>query len=117
MECVTQARNAAGREREYRWLITFNATTGRYELVAIFSNTPLQLHQTIRIDSTGQVWNIRSPASVSDGVEQWSGAQLRFEGTDRAVWMGYRNFDTMPITEWGQSTRETWVRRRSPAER
>ncbi|MBC7895832.1 MAG: hypothetical protein H7066_10475 [Cytophagaceae bacterium] len=115
IECVTRARNAAGREREYRWFLTFNAPARRYELLAMFSNTSLMLRQTIRIDSTGLVWNIRSPASVNDdGVEQWSGAQLRFEGTDRAVWTGFRNFDTMPITEWGPSTRETWVRRRNP---
>jgi hypothetical protein len=113
IECVTVGRNASGTEREYRWHITWNAATRRYELLGMFSNNVMKLQQTFRIDSTGMVWNIRSPASVDDdGIEQWTGAQLRFESRDRAVWTSYRNFDTMPVTEWQQGTRETWVRRR-----
>jgi hypothetical protein len=115
VECVTQGRNASGREREYRWLINYNSETTQYELTGFFSNVTFKDHKTFRIDSTGTVWNIRSPASRGDdGVHQWSGAELRFEGRDRAVWTAYRNLETGPISEWTQSTRETWVRRTEP---
>ena len=111
IECVTRARNASGREREYRWLINFDTQTKRYELTGVFNNVTFRIHQSIQIDSTGTVWNIRSPPYVNDGIEQWSGAQLRFDGNDRAVWTSYRNLDTTPVTQWAQSSRETWVRR------
>lgn len=112
VECVTQARSARGVDRVYRWSITWDPSVRRYDLVGLFSNTPLIVRQTIRIDSSGTVWNIRSPAVVGDGVEQWTGAQLTFEDADRAVWTSYRNFDTQAVTHWEQGTRETWVRRR-----
>jgi hypothetical protein len=111
VECVTRGRNASGREREYRWLINYNTETRRYDLVGIFSNYTGKVVQTIRIDSTGTVWNIRSPSSMSDGIEQWSWAQLVFESPNRAVWTGYRNLETNAPGDWSVSTRETWVRR------
>jgi hypothetical protein len=114
VECVTRARSASGREREYRWLINYNRETHRYDIVGIFSNYTGKVHHTVRIDSTGTVWNIRTPSSFTDdGIEQWSWAQLVFEGRDRAVWTAYRNLETNAPTEWSVSTRETWVRRPS----
>ena len=114
VECVTRGRNAtSGREREYRWFINFNRETNRYDIVGIFSNYTGKVTHTARIDSTGRVWNIRTPSSFTDeGIEQWSWAQLVFDGPDRAVWTGYRNLETNAPTEWSVSTRETWVRRR-----
>ena len=114
VECVTRGRNpASGREREYRWYINFNRETNRYDIVGIFSNYTGKVTHTARIDSTGRVWNIRTPSSFTDaGLEQWSWAQLVFDGPDRAVWTGYRNLETNAPTEWSVSTRETWVRRR-----
>lgn len=111
VECVTRARNAAGREREYRWYFNYNAASERYETVEIFSNYPPKIVRTIRIDSTGLVWNIRTPSSFSDKIEQWSWSQLVFDGRDRAVWTGYRNFETQSPRDWAESSRETWVRR------
>ena len=114
VECVTRGRNAtSGREREYRWFINFNRETNRYDIVGIFSNYTGKVTHTARLDSTGRVWNIRTPSSFTDdGIEQWSWAQLVFDGPDRAVWTGYRNLETNAPTEWSVSTRETWVRRR-----
>ena len=106
-----RGRNASGREREYRWLLNYNTETRRYDLVGVFSNYTGKVVQTIRIDSTGTVWNIRSPSSVSDGIEQWSWAQLVFESPNGAVWTGYRNLETNAPGDWSVSTRETWVRR------
>lgn len=114
IECVTRGRNpSSGREREYRWLINYNTETHRYDIIGVFSNYTGKVVHTVRIDSTGTVWNIRTPSSFDDGIEQWSWAQLVFEGTDRAVWTGYRNLETSAPTDWSPSTRETWVRRRS----
>ena len=114
VECVTVGRNQAGREREYRWFITHNPVSSRYEVVGIFSNVPMKVRQTIHIDSTGSVWNIRSASSVSDGIEWSHAAQLIFDGRDRAVWTGYRSPDTGPPSAWSVSTRETWARRVGP---
>jgi hypothetical protein len=113
LECVTRGRNQAGREREYRWWFSWNPDSGRYELLSLFSNVPLKLHQTVYLDSTGGVWNIRTPPHQEPGSETWLGAELRFDGRDRAVWTGYRNMQSNAITSWQQSSRETWVRRRS----
>jgi hypothetical protein len=115
VECVTLGRNASGREREYRWLINHNSETGQYELTGFFSNVTFRDHKTFRIDSTGTVWSIRGPSHAGDdGIHQWTGAELRFEGRNRAVWTGYRNLETSPVTEWAPSARETWVRRPEP---
>lgn len=112
LECVTKAKKANGREREYRWYLTYSSDSKKYELVSLFSNVSFKISQTIRIDATGKVWNIRSqPSSDDDGVEQWTWAQLRFESNDRAVWTSYRNFDTGAPGDWSPSTRETWVRK------
>ena len=113
VECVTRARNASGREREYRWMVNYNTETRRYDLVGIFSNWSGKVVQTIRIDSTGNVWNLRAPSSTSDGIEQWSWAQIVFESPDRAVYTSYRNLETNAPSEWTLATRETWVRRPS----
>ena len=112
VECVTRGRNAAsGREREYRWLINYNTETRRYDLIGIFSNYTGKVVQTIRIDSTGGVWNIRAPSSTDDGIEQWNWAQLVFESPNRAVWTSYRNLETSAPSEWVVGTRESWLRR------
>jgi hypothetical protein len=110
VECVTQGRNPAGREREYRWFINYNTETNRYETAEVFSNYSGKIVRTFRIDSTGLVWNIRAPSSMNGGIEQWSWAQLVFRGTDSATWTGYRNLETQSAREWAESTRETWVR-------
>ena len=65
------------------------------------------------LDSTGGVWHIRTAPYQEPGHETWLGAELRFDGRDRAVWTGYRNVPSNPITSWQESSRETWVRRRS----
>ena len=113
VECTTVGVNANGREREYRWLINFNTATRHYELTGIFSNVTFRIHQTIRIDSSGTLWNIRGQPYDDGGVIQWSGAQLQFSGPDQAVWTGYRNFDSTSVASWEPSSRETW-RRRTP---
>ncbi len=112
VECVTQARNAQGREREYRWLINYNPETGRYDLVGVFSNYLGKVNQTLRIDDTGKNWTIRAPSSIDDGIERWSWALLVFEGDDRATWTTYRNLETAAPTDWHVTTRETWRRRK-----
>lgn len=113
VECTTRGRNASGREREYRFYLTWDADRGRYTFLSIWSNTGGMSLTTFTIDSTGQEWDIRGTTPyVEDGVEHRSWSTLRWVNADSIVWTGRQNLSSERPDAWPITFRETWRRRR-----
>ena len=112
IECITLGTNAAGRQREYRFYLTWDGDRGRYTMLSFWSNTGGMDLNAFTLDETATVWDIRDTAPwVEDGVETRAWSTLRFESPDKILWEGRSNSSNDPPTSWPVSFRETWQRR------
>jgi hypothetical protein len=111
LQCETVV-SAGARSRTYRFLINYNRTTSRFEMLSLWSNVPHKLVQKLTPDRDGQRWIIENVAVIGDDEPMglhWS--ELVFESPHRIVWTGRRlsaptdNPSTAPI-----SFREVWTR-------
>jgi hypothetical protein len=112
VECETVVARPDGTGRTYRFLINYNRTTSRFEMLSIWSNVPHKAVQTLTANATRDRWIIEHLAVIGDDGgpnEHWS--ELVIESPDRIVWTGRRvtagvEPKTAPI-----SFHETWSRR------
>jgi hypothetical protein len=100
--------------RVYRFLLNYNATTARFEMLSLWSNVPHKLVQRVTPDEERRRWTFANLAVVGDSdplSPHWS--ELVFEAPDRIVWTGRRVQDqtTNPATA-PLSFKELWRRRR-----
>jgi hypothetical protein len=116
VECVTEATNAAGRSREYRFYLTWDGERDSYTLLSFWSNVGGIALSTIALDAAAQVWDIRGTTPyVEDGVETRTWSTLRFTTPDAIVWEGRTNSSTNSPDSWPITFRETWTRVGEPA--
>ena len=83
------SRGANGTGRTYRFLINYNRTTSRFEMLSIWSNVPHKAVQTLAPNSGRDRWIIEDLAVIGDdgsSNEHWS--ELVIESADRIVWTG-----------------------------
>ena len=112
LECETVVARANGTGRTYRFLINYNRTTSRFEMLSIWSNVPHKAVQTLTPNGARDRWIIEDLAVIGDdggSNEHWS--ELAIETPERIVWTGRRvtsggDPQTAPI-----SFLETWARR------
>ena len=113
IECITMGTSAAGREREYRFYITWDEDRERFTMLSFWSNVAGMQLTAFTVDSTGRAWDIRSTAPyVENGVESRTWSTLRWVTPDSIVWTGRINRSTEPPDSWPVTFRETWRRRR-----
>jgi hypothetical protein len=112
VECETVVERPNGTGRTYRFLINYNRTTSRFEMLSIWSNVPHKLVQSLTPNAARDRWLFENVAVVGDDealATHWS--ELVVESRDRIVWTGRRvkagaDPRTSPI-----SFNEIWTRR------
>lgn len=112
LQCESVVTRADGRDRTYRFLLNYNPTMSRFEMLSLWSNVPHKVAQVLTPDATRRRWRIENLVVIGDLdlATHWS--ELVFDGDDRIVWTGRRataggDPATAPI-----SFRETWLRRK-----
>ena len=110
LQCETVSQRATG-SRTYRFLINYNRTTARFEMISIWSNVPHKLIQSLTPNSDGSRWQVANLAVVGDDEPMsahWS--EIVVESADRIVWTGRRITDGGDPAAAPLSFRETWTR-------
>lgn len=112
LQCESVVTRADGRDRTYRFLLNYNPTMSRFEMLSLWSNVPHKVAQVLTPDATRRRWRIENLVVIGDLdlATHWS--ELVLDGEDRIVWTGRRvaaggDPATAPI-----SFRETWQRRK-----
>lgn len=91
LECETVVRRPNGTGRTYRFLINYNRTTSRFEMLSIWSNVPHKAVQSLTPNARHDRWIIEDLAVIGDdggANEHWS--ELVIESRERIVWTGRR---------------------------
>jgi hypothetical protein len=113
LQCETVAIRPGNSGRTYRFLINYNRTVKRFEMLSLWSNVPHKAVQVMSPNDARDRWLIREHAVIGDD-EPLSPhySELIFERPDRIVWTGRRVASggdpaTAPI-----SFAETWTKLR-----
>lgn len=109
MECETVVARPNGTGRTYRFLINYNRTTSRFEMLSIWSNVPHKAIQTLTPNGARNRWIIEDLAVIGDdgsSNEHWS--ELVVTG-DRIVWTGRRVTGGIDPSVAPISFVETWT--------
>ena len=112
LQCETVATRPDGRGRSYRFLINYNGTERRFEMLSLWSNVPHKAVQALTPDGERRRWQIVNVAVIGDGAgpnEHWS--ELVIESPQRIVWTGRRVAAGVAPATAPISFRETWTRR------
>lgn len=114
LQCDTVVERDGTVRRVYRFLLNYNRTTQRFEMLSLWSNVPHKLVQQLTPDAQRRRWTFSNLAVIGDDEPMalhWS--ELVFESRDRIVWTGRRitaattDPSTAPL-----SFQETWTRLR-----
>ena len=110
MECETVVSRPNGTGRTYRFLMNYNGTTSRFEMLSIWSNVPHKAVQALTPNGTRDRWVIEDLAVIGDdgsSNEHWS--ELVISG-DRVVWTGRRITGGIAPADAPISFVEMWTR-------
>jgi hypothetical protein len=91
LQCETVASRPSGGGRTYRFLMNYNRTVKRFEMLSLWSNVPHKLVQSMTPNTARDRWSIRELAVVGDDeslAPHYS--EIVFERPDRIVWTGRR---------------------------
>ena len=112
LQCDTEAVNAQGVERTYRWMINYNSVMSRFEMLSIWSNVPFKAVSALEALEHDQGWWLRSVAVVGDTeTDPPSYSEIVLETADSIVWTGRRVSDGVLPEDAPVSFVETWIRR------
>jgi hypothetical protein len=91
LQCETVANRPAGGGRTYRFLINYNRTMKRFEMLSLWSNVPHKSVQAMTPNDARDRWSLRELAVVGDD-EPLSPhySEVVFEHPGRIVWTGRR---------------------------
>jgi hypothetical protein len=113
LQCETVVSRPDGGGRVYRFLINYNRTTRRFELLSLWSNVPHKAVQIMAPNAARDRWVITELAVIGDD-EPLSPhySELVFERPDRIVWTGRRLAKGADPASAPISFVETWTKQR-----
>ena len=113
LQCETVVSRPNGGGRVYRFLINYNRTMQRFEMLSLWSNVPHKAVQSMVPNDARDRWLMRELAVVGDD-EPLSPhySELVFERPDRIVWTGRRVTDGADPASAPISFVEIWTRQR-----
>lgn len=115
VECTTLAPRPDGAEREYRFLLSWDATRETFTLIQLWSDVAGHSVTTMTPSEQGRMWDLRNVTPQLRGrVERRSWGTIQFEGADRMVWTGRANTSDQSPDVWRQVFREVSTRRADP---
>lgn len=112
LRCETVATRPDGRGRTYWFLVNYNGTEQRFEMLSLWSNVPHKAIQALTPDVERRRWRIVHVAVIGDGGgsnDHWS--ELVIESPQRIIWTGRRVARGGDPATSPMSFRETWTRR------
>jgi hypothetical protein len=111
LQCETVTKRTNKAPRVYRFLVNYNRTVARFEMLSLWSNVPHKLVQSLTPDADQRRWRFSNVVVIGDDEplsEHWS--ELVFETADRIVWTGRRIGPGVPVADAPISFRENWTR-------
>ena len=111
LQCETIAQRPSGASRTYRFLLNYNRTVARFEMLSLWSNVPHKLAQSMVPNGDRRRWTFANVAVIGDDepmADHWS--ELVFESSTRIVWTGRRIGPGVPPAAAPISFQETWTR-------
>jgi hypothetical protein len=111
LQCESVVTRADGRDRTYRFLLNYNSTMSRFEMLSLWSNVPHKVVQALTPDVTRRRWHIENVAVIGDPAPASHWSDLIFESADRIVWTGRRVTAGVDPARAPISFVETWRRR------
>ena len=112
LQCDTEATNARGVERTYRWMINYNSVLDRYEMLSVWSNVPFKAVSSLEALDGDRGWLLRGVGVIGDTEPSSSSySEMVLEADDRIVWTGRRISEGVSPEDAPISFVETWVRR------
>jgi hypothetical protein len=112
LQCESVVTRPDGRDRTYRFLLNYNPTMSRFEMLSLWSNVPHKLAQVLTPDAARRRWHVENLAVIGDPELTTHWSELVFDGDDRIVWTGRRVAAGGDPASAPISFVETW--RRSP---
>jgi hypothetical protein len=91
LQCETSVTRPDGTGRAYRFLVNYNRTSARFEMLSLWSNVPHKAVQVLSPNDTRDRWVFRELATIGDDeplAPHYS--ELVFESPSRIVWTGRR---------------------------
>jgi hypothetical protein len=111
VQCETVAETGRGAGRVYRFLLNYNRTVRRFEMLSLWSNVPHKLVQALTPDADRRRWRVVNVGVIGDDEPMADHrSEIAFEGRDRAVWTGRRVTPGVAVEDAPLAFRETWVR-------
>lgn len=113
LQCESVVSRPDGSGRAYRFLVNYNRTVKRFEMLSLWSNVPHKLVQSLTPDPARRRWQFANVAVVGDDEpmsSHWS--ELVFDSDDRITWTGRRVAPGGDPAVSPVMFRETWVRAR-----
>lgn len=113
VECESVVERPNGTGRTYRFLINYNRSTSRFEMLSIWSNVPHKAVQSLTPNAARDRWVVQHVAVVGDNEAaspHWS--ELVFDSADAITWTGRRAAAGVDPRTAPISFTETWTRRR-----
>ena len=110
VECETVVSRPNGTGRTYRFLINYNRTTTRFEMLSIWSNVPHKAVHSMVPNGARDRWILEDVAVIGDDEpgDHWS--ELVIESPARIVWTGRRVTGGIDPKSAPISFAETWTR-------
>lgn len=110
LQCESVVTRPDGRDRTYRFLLNYNATMSRFEMLSLWSNVPHKLVQVLTPDGTRRRWHVEHLAVIGDPEPASHWSELVFESAERIVWTGRRVTAGVDPARAPISFVETWRR-------
>ena len=90
LQCESVVTRGDGRDRTYRFLLNYNRTMSRFEMLSLWSNVPHKVAQVLTPDAARRRWRVENLVVIGDleAATHWS--ELVFDSDDRIVWTGRR---------------------------
>ena len=97
IRCESIGVSNSGNERSYYFIIGYNSTDERYEMIGLTSSYPRQSLYAIEVSEDGKTLELQNHFWTAEGIEPLSPATIQYNGVDKYVWE-IRNGEADPET-------------------
>ena len=97
IRCESIGVSNSGNERSYYFILGYNRTDQRYEMIGLTSSYPRQSLYAIEVSDDGKTLELQNHFWTAEGIEPLSPATIHYNGVDKYVWE-IRNGEADPET-------------------
>ena len=97
IQCESKGTSNSGGKRSYYFILGYNRTDQRYEMVGLTSSFPRQNLYIVEPSADGKTLELQNHFWTAEGISPLSNATIHFNGEDKYVWE-IRNGELDPET-------------------